>query len=182
MLKLYKSSRTGVRYWEAWKASWAVVVHEGKLGERGRTRYLFPEDDQTPEQCIEEAARKPRAKGYAEIPREEQHQVVVQYRLKTWGSPEDLTKGHKIEGLFNECLGWTGNGRCDGNDIGSGTLHLFSIVVDPELGAATLVEELRKNRLLTGAVVAIRESEEYRVVYPARFKGKFLLSGGGHGV
>ncbi len=171
MLKLYKRGRTGIRYWEAWKASGM----EGKLGDRGKTKYLIPEDGQTPDRCIKDAAARARAKGYAEIPLDEQHQVVVQYRLKAWGSPEDLAKGHRVEALFNECLGWTGNGRCDGNDIGSGTLNIFSIVVDPELGAATLVEELRKNRLLKGAVVAMREGEEYRVAYPARFKGAFSL-------
>lgn len=175
MLKLYKRGRTGVRYWEAWKALGMVVVHEGTLGDRGKTKSVIPQDGQTPEQCLQKAAEKPRAKGYAEIPFDEQHQVVVQYRLKTWGSPADLAKSHKIEGLFNECLGWTGNGRCDGNDIGSGTLNIFSIVVDPDLGAATLVEELRKNRLLRGAVVAVRNGEDYRVVYPARFKGEFSL-------
>jgi hypothetical protein len=175
MLKLYKRGRTGIRYWEAWKVPGMVVVHEGRLGDRGKTKRVIPKDGQTPAQCIQQAAAKPRAKGYAEIPLKEQHQVVVQYRLETWGSSSDLRRGYDIENLFNECLGWTGNGRCDGNDIGSGTLNIYSIVVDPELGAATLVEELRKKRLLCGALVAVREGEEYRVVYPARFKGKFSL-------
>jgi hypothetical protein len=175
MLKLYKRGRAGFRYWEAWKATWLVVVHEGKLGDRGKTRHMIPEDGQTPELCIEEAAVGPRAKGYEEIPVEEQNQVVVQYRLKSWGSPADLEKGHKIAALFNECLGWTGNGRCDGHDIGGGTLNIFSVVVDAELGAATMVEELRKHRLLEGAVMAVREAEAYRVVYPARFTGAFSL-------
>jgi hypothetical protein len=175
MLKLYKRGRTGVRYWEAWEVQEMVLVHEGKLGHRGKIKYLIPEDGQSPEQCICEAANKPRAKGYAEIPPDEQYQVVVQYRLKTWGSPEDLAKGHRVEALFNECLGWTGNGRCDGNDIGSGTLNIFSLVVDPELATATLVEELRKNRILKGAVIAVRAGEEYRVVYPAQFQSKFSL-------
>ncbi len=175
MLKLYKRGRTGVRYWEAWKIPGMVVVHEGKLGERGQTRYLIPDDDQTPEQLIQAVAQKPRAKGYAEIPIEDQYQVVVQYRLKTWGSPEDLDKGHEVEALFNECLGWTGNGRCDGNDIGSGTLNIFSIVVDPDIAAATLVEALRTKRLLKGAVVVAQVGDEYLVHYPSRFKGKFSL-------
>jgi hypothetical protein len=175
MLKLYKRGRTGVRYWEAWDIPGMVVVHEGKLGDRGKTKYLIREKGQTAKQCITEAARKPRAKGYAEIPTDDHYQVVVQYRLKTWGTAKDLAKGHKIEALFNECLGWTGNGHCDGNDFGSGTMNIFSLVVDPELGAATLVAELRKNRLLKGAVVALREGEDYRVVYPARFKGEFSL-------
>jgi hypothetical protein len=175
MLKLYKRSRGVVRYWEAWAHGVWVIVHHGKLGERGRVKHLEPQPGKAPEQVIAEVAEKPRARGYAEIPMEDHYQIVVQYRLKTWGSTRDLDKAQKIEDLFNECLGWTGNGRCDGNDIGSGTMNIFSMVVAPDLGAATLVEELRKNRLLKGAVVAIREGENYRVVYPARFKGEFSL-------
>lgn len=175
MLKLYKRGRAGVRYWEAWTIPGMVVVHTGKLGERGATKFLIPDHGQTPALCLKQAARKPRAQGYAVIPASKQHQVVVRYRLKTWGAPADLAKGHKLQALFNECLGWTGNGRCDGNDFGSGTLNVFSLVVDADLGAATLVKELRKNRLLKGAVVAIREKADYRVVYPARFQGAFSL-------
>jgi hypothetical protein len=156
MLKLYKSGRTGVRYWEAWARGAWVVVHEGKLGERGKVKHLRPREGKTPKQVIAEAAEKPRAKGYAEVPMAEHYQVVVQYRLKTWGSAEDLEKGHKVEDLFNECLGWTGNGRCDGNDIGGGCMNIFSLAVDPELAAGTMVAELRKHKHLGGAVVAVR--------------------------
>jgi hypothetical protein len=121
------------------------------------------------------AGRKPRAKEYAEIRGDEQYQVVVQYRLKTWRAPADLAKSRKIEVLFNQCLGWTENGHCDGNDIGGGPLNIFCVVVDPEQAVTTLVAELRKTRLRKGAVVAVREGEQRRVVYPARFKGTFSL-------
>jgi hypothetical protein len=173
MLKLYKRGPRGIRYWEAWKLAGMVVVHEGKLGERGKASYLVPRKTQSAERFIQEKAKKPREKGYAEIPREEHYQIVVQYRLKGWGSPADLKKGHRIEDLLNGCLGWTGNGRCDGNDIGSGTMNIFSIVVDPELAAQAIIAELRGQRLLKAAVIAFRRGEEYRVVYPARFRGKF---------
>src|SRR5262249_34494343 len=117
MLKLYKRGRNGVRYWEAWSLFGTVVVHEGKLGERGKERFRAPAEDQSAEQFIEEAARKPRAKGYVEIPRQERRQVVVQYRLETWGTPEDLEKARQVENLLNGCLGWSGNGRCTGHDF-----------------------------------------------------------------
>ena len=177
-VRLYKRGRRGIRYWEAWTrqgvATWGVV-HEGKVGERGKAKDLLPWPDHPVGQQIAEAAQKVRQKGYAEIPMEDHYQIVVHYRLQTWAAVADLDKAHRIEDLFNECLGWTGNGFCDGNDIGSGTMNIYSLVVDPELGAAMLVEELRKNRLLKGAVVAVREGEDYRVVYPTRFKGEFAL-------
>ena len=175
MLKLYKQGRGGMRYWEAWARGVWVVVHEGKLGERGKVRHLEPQEGKTPEQMIAKAAETPRSKGYSEIPMEEHYQVVVQYRLETWGSSEDLAKAHKIEGLLNECLGWTGNGHCDGNDIGSGSMNIYSVVVDPQLAVETIITELREQGLLERAVVAVRYREEYRVLYPADFNGEFSL-------
>lgn len=81
--------------------------------------------------------------------------------------------------LMNECLGWTGNGHCDGGDIGSGTINIFSYVIDPEIAAKTTIECLREENLLEGAIIAIRENieqevEEYLVRWPESFKGEFF--------
>jgi hypothetical protein len=174
---LFKRGRASVRYWEAWARGAWVVVHEGKLGDRGKVKHLEPQQGKTPDQVIAEAAEKPRAKGYAEIPREQLYQVVVQYRLQTWSSVEDLDRAHEIEHLFNEGLGWTGNGFCDGNDIGNGCLNIFSVVVGPQLAARTMVAELERHGSLEGAVIAARygDEEEYRLVHPSDFKGEFSL-------
>jgi hypothetical protein len=175
MLKLYKRGPAGILYWEAWTDAGRVVIHGGRLGQRGKARYERPPKGTTLKQFIAGAAKERRAEGYQAIPIEDHHQVVVQYQLKGWGAAKDLDKATKIQSLFDECLGWTGNGHCDGNDIGSGSMNIFSDVVDPELGAKRLVAELRKHRLLDGAVVAIREGDDYRVVHPARFKGEFSV-------
>jgi hypothetical protein len=176
-VRLYKRGRRGIRYWEAWTRGLWGVVHEGNVGERGKSNDLVPWPGRPVEQQIAEEVTKARGKGYTEIPGEEQHQVVVQYRLQTWGSVEDLDKAHEIEHLFNQCLGWTGNGFCDGNDIGSGCLNIFSIVADAALAAQTMVAELQQHDLLGGAVIAARYGveEEYRVLYPSDFKGEFSL-------
>jgi hypothetical protein len=175
MLNLYKRGRTGTRFWQAWTHGAWGVTNEGTLGVRGKMKHLKPQVGKKMAEIIAEAVQKQRAKGYAEITPEEHFQVVVQYRLETWGSVDDLGKGHKIEFLFNECLGWTGNGRCDGNDIGSGSMNIFSIVVDHDLAVETMGGELRKKKLLKGAVIAVRHGEEYRVAYPLRYKGEFSL-------
>jgi hypothetical protein len=31
---------------------------------------------------------------------------------------------------MNECLGWTGNGSCDGGDIGRGKVNIINYVID----------------------------------------------------
>lgn len=175
MLKLYKRNGAGILYWEAWTDAGRVVIHEGRLGQRGKARYERRPKGTTAKQFITAAAQERHAQGYEAIPVDDHYQVVVQYPLKGQGSARDLDKAIKIQGLFDECLGWTGNGHCDGHDIGSGSLNIFSDVVDPKLGAKTLVAELKKRRLLEGAIVAVREGENYHVVYPVRFRGAFSV-------
>lgn len=175
MLKLYKRGRSGIRYWEAWELYGTVCIHEGIVGDGGKNRFRAPAEDQSAADFIVEAAKKPRAKGYAEIPRDEQHKVIVQYRLDSWGDLKDLKQGHTVEDVLNGCLGWTGNGRCTGHDIGSGTMNLFCLVVVAELAADTIVAALRKKKLLKNSVIAVEEAAGYRVMYPRRFKGAFAL-------
>jgi hypothetical protein len=177
MLSLYKRTSRGRLFWQAWSNSGQLAINEGKVGARGKSRLVRPPRGTTLKQLLAGLETEKRAEGYAEIPEHEQHWIVVQYNLKTWGSAKDLDKAEKLEFLFNECLGWTGNGYCDGNDIGSGELNVFCVVVDPKLGAKTILAELKNRpRLLAGAVVAVREGEDYRVIHPPRYQGDFAIA------
>ena len=75
---------------------------------------------------------------------------------------------HSVEDLMNECLGWTGNGSCDGGDIGSGTANIFNYVVDVEKATQTIIEELKNNNLFDGVKIAYLnpEDEEYIALHP----------------
>ena len=79
-----------------------------------------------------------------------------------------LEKRHQVEDLMNECLGWTGNGFCDGGDIGSGTTNIVNYVVDVKKATQTILEELKNNNLLEGVKLAYLnpEVEEYVALYP----------------
>ena len=74
----------------------------------------------------------------------------MQFRTKDpSGDEADLEKCHTVEHILNNRLGWTGNGHCDGGDIGSGTINVFSCVVDPYIAKETIVAGLNENNLLT---------------------------------
>jgi hypothetical protein len=176
MLKFYNSTPQEVLYWEAWSERGQLAVHEGKLGTKGKSRLVRPPKGMTLDLFLASLAEEQRKAGFAEIAHDDHHWIVVQYQLETWGSAKNLDKAVKVENLLNECLGWTGNGHCDGNEIGSGEMEVFAVVVDPKLGAETIIAELKKKpRLLAGAVVAIREGEDYRVVHPPGFQGEFRV-------
>jgi hypothetical protein len=175
MIKLYKRDGAQTRYWEAWSNAGIVIIHWGQLGDKGRVKQVRLKKGQKADSVIKEAARQFRGDGFRAIPTGKHAEVVVQYRTEGWGSVKDLEKRHKIEDIFNECLGWTGNGHCDGGDIGSGSINIFSLVVDSELAKETIIAELKKKRLLKGAVIAVWEDDDYTVVWPESYGSKFSI-------
>jgi len=173
MMKLYKKSQGTVLYWEAWENQGVVTIHCGVIGDKGRSREIQVGSARDADSIIAEEAAVPRRDGFRELPEEEQISFVIQYRLDNWGSGEDLKKRHAVEDVMNECLGWTGNGHCDGGDIGSGSINVWCFVVDPKSAAKSTLEWLRKNELVEGAIIAYQKDGDFIVLWPKDFSGKF---------
>jgi len=175
MIKLYKRDGDKVSYWEAWDAGHrSVTVHWGVLGKKGKNKSVRVPKKTTAEEFIESESQDARSKGYEEIDFEDHFQIILQFKTEDeWGDSNDLDKRHEIEDMLNECLGWTGNGHCDGGDIGSGTINTFSFVVDPYLAKDAIVAALKKQRMLKGAIIAIDNEDDYEVVWPEDFEGEF---------
>lgn len=177
MIKLYKRTEKECLYWEAWDARKRLVtIHWGSLGKTGRNKNIRIPKGETVKTVLRRESEEPRANGYQEIDIEDHAQIIVQYKTKDeWGDTADLDKRHEVEGILNECLGWTGNGHCDGGDIGSGEINVFSFVVDPTLAKDAIVKALKKNKLLDGAVIAVQKEDGYEVLWPENFEGKFAI-------
>ncbi|MGN1402032.1 MAG: hypothetical protein ACI4XL_11060 [Bacillus sp. (in: firmicutes)] len=69
---------------------------------------------------------------------------------------------------MNECLGRTGNGSCDGGDIGNGTANIINYVVNVEKATITILKELKSNNLLEGVKIAYSNPDDdvYTALYP----------------
>lgn len=176
MLKLYKKTPAGTQYWEAWQDEDKLVTHWGTLGETGESAQIPLGETESEDAAIARESKAALSDGFEPI--EPVGELVINYRVSGWGDEADLNKRYRVEGLMNECLGWTGNGHCDGGDIGSGSINIFCMCVDPEIAAQTAVDALRKEQLLEGAVVAIRfdienGDEDYQVRWPEDFSGEF---------
>ena|GEM_PF-464830 len=170
---LYKREGQHMRYWEAWEDSSAVVIHWGTVGNPGCTKRVRVRSDESAEEVIERKARGLQAAGYDEIKIQNHVTVIVQYRIEGWGTNEDLDKRNRVERLVNECLGRTGNGYCDGGDVSSGTMNVFSFVVDALVAKNTIVECLRRHPLFENAIVAIEQEDSLKVVWPENYAGEF---------
>jgi len=176
MIKLYRRESTGISYRETWNVGRELIVHWGTIGQTGQKRSVKVPSERTIKEAIECEAAEIRKAGFAEIPIEEHHEIIVQYRLDSWGSTQDLELRHRVEDLLDECLGWTGNGHCDGGDIGSGTINIFAFAVDREKACEEIISSLRRKHLLEGATIAVRNLDEsYDVVWPENPEGEFRL-------
>jgi hypothetical protein len=173
MIKLYKRSEDQIHYWEAWEDGNKIVFHWGVLGERGETRKVRVDRWKSAERIIAKEAKKRQFEGYHEISVDAHKSLIVQYRTEGWGSPQDLEKRYAIEDWLNECLGWTGNGHCTGGDIGSGTINIFSYVIDPYIARDEVVGALRKAKLIRGATIALESEDGFEVLWPEDFDGEF---------
>ena len=175
MLKLYKKTTHGAQYWEAWDADGEVMVHWGTIGERGQTQSIKVEAGKNPNAIIKCESKRPKREGYKTIPTSKLARIVIQYKIDGKGTTNDLDKRVPVENLMNEGLGWKGLGHCDGGDIGSGTMNVFCFVVDAETAVPHIVEELKTNGALNGAVIAISSKNGDRVAWPETFSGKFSI-------
>ena len=172
MIKLYKEQDGIVHYYEAWdNKNNGIVVHCGKLGHVGENKTVPIPKGKTAESVIKEELRIPRSQGYKEINPDQHKTLVIQYKIETSrGREKDLEKRYKVEDLLNEFLGWTGNGHCDGGQIGSGSMEVFAYVIDPYIACKRLVDKLEEKALLSGAVNASEGDDgEFIVLYPIDF-------------
>lgn len=178
MKKLYKKIDGSLHYKEAWSHDGECTFHWGAVGTKGESETYVIDGDLLKEPAVDSILSDAVAEGYTEIPPEKHYQIVVQYRTTDeWGDTTDLDKRHHIEELLNECLGWTGNGFCDGGDIGSGTINVFSFVVVPKEACDSIVNELREEQLLDGAVIAHRNhDDDYCVLWPTNFGETFSVN------
>lgn len=174
LIKLYKNQNGALHYYEAWDDGKKVTVHWGELGQVGESKTVTVRSGETVESLIERELSVPRSQGYKEIDIDDHQTLIIQYKTETWGDEKDLDKRHEVESLVNESLGWTGNGHCDGGQIGSGSIEVFAYVIDPHIACRSLVNDIESKGLLEGAVIAYEnDDEDFVVLHPKDFQGEF---------
>jgi len=146
LLKLYKKDNGEVSYWETWNNDdKTAIVHWGLLGNYGEQRVVTTENVTTLKDSVNSLIAEKIKEGFLEISDDKQFTLAITFKLKTWGTSGDLERRENYRNFITEHLGWTGNGRCDDGDIGSGEMTLYADVVDPYLAVKTIPGDLLKN-------------------------------------
>ena len=176
MVKLYKTYPTKTSYFEVWlnDDEMSLTIHTGEVGHTGMTEDVFydEEGDLPVKVAMNQLIVAQKEMGYDTVSLTE---LIVQY---TFGSDKKsdliLTEKEQIEILLNECLGWTGNGHCEGGDAESEIVNLFCYVVDKEIAIDTILKAIEENGLPQNLKIAYADekTEEYISLYPV--KGEFF--------
>lgn len=148
MLKLYKTVNKETQYWETWNTDKTnAVIHWGKLGDTGESKDIQKNSATELQNEINNSIELKIQEGFKEVPIDDQYTVQINFKLKTWGNEKDLDRREEVRNIVTEHLGWTGNGRCDDCDIGSGEMSLFADVIDPYLAIKTLTKEFKDKKI-----------------------------------
>ncbi|MBK05673.1 MAG: hypothetical protein CL920_04575 [Deltaproteobacteria bacterium] len=175
MNNLYKRSGQHFHFWQAWEYEGKVTFHWGIVGQRGEVREEEVGPSASADEIIDLEIDKRLSEGFTELPEEAFSSLSIQYAVEGWGEHGELDKRDEVEHELNECLGWTGNGSCDGGDIGSGTINLFCDVLDPVLATKTIVDSLTMAGLLPGVLIVLSGEDGCDVLWPENYEGSFSI-------
>lgn len=146
ILKLYKKTSDGISYWETWNNDdKSAIIHWGLIGSYGDQKILTTKNISTLKDDLNSEIAKKIKEDFSEISHDEHFTLAITFKLKSWGTPDDLYKRENYRNFITDHLGWTGNGRCDDGDIGSGEMTLYAEVVDPYLAIKTMPYDLSQN-------------------------------------
>lgn len=168
MIKMLRTRQDRIDYWEVWydEEQKTFTVHFGQVGERGEHYVERRKSRINVQTYMESLAKKQEASGYKLLDEDLFRAVLVQYKIDGEDPDAEFDLLEQVENAMNECLGWTGNGYCDGSDYGSGTMNVFCFVLDMELALLTIRETLEQNGQLEGCVIAYMQEEKYISAYP----------------
>ncbi len=148
MIKLYRRAPDDpelIEYWEAWATGRRrVTLHKGEVGDIGLTAAVRVPRFGSTRKVIGAEVAEARAEGYAEFDARELTRLVVQ-SAASGVAETDLALAEKLEGICDEVLGWTGNGRCVGYDIGTDEILVENDVVLADTAVHSLVEALTED-------------------------------------
>lgn len=175
MKHFVKPSREGpLSYWYVWQDGATVITQEGVVGQVGDQFEWEILENLERQALVEQLCQEKVTSGFVEMTSEMQSELALQYRIDGFGSPQDLDKRNEIIELLDEILVWTGNGNCDGGDIGSGTMNVFCFVSDVPSATQTILGKLEEYGYQAGVTIAVRNADdEYVVVYPE--DGEYLI-------
>ncbi len=169
---LYRTrSNQVIEYWDARLEGRRVTVHTGPVGEPDSARVSSPLSGETPVAHLEGLRTEAEANGFRELPDDALVHLQIQWQVHGWGNTSDLDFRHQAEDDLDACLKWTGNGSCDGGDIGSGTINVFCFVVVVPAAIQSILGALEAAERPAPHNIAVETSDQFVIAWPPELVG-----------
>ena len=169
MIQLTKQNGSDTLYQTIYTEERLIVQHQGIVGEWVRAEDVreirvsrFKRLGVQILQLIEKFERQ----GYRELNETDYRELIVQFSYEKDQEETALERRYMMEEVVNDGLLHTGNGYCEGGDIGSGTTNIFYHVLDVEAAIALIFEKMKARDVQDEPKIAVQEGETYAVLYP----------------
>lgn len=177
MIQLIKQSGTVTLYQTIYTESRLIMQHQGIVGAWVREEDVrqmrvsrFKRLGVQILQIVKELERQ----GYRELNETDYTKLIVQFPYDGGQEVAAIERRHMMEEVIHDGLLHTGNGYCEGGDIGSGTTNIFYYVLDIEAAVALIFEEMKIRDVQGKPKIAIQEGETYTVLYPERARFELI--------
>lgn len=167
-----KATENTMEYWHVWEDDANIYTYQGVLGFEGQGTAI-PVLNENKDNVLSHLLDDVKRNGFLEVQEDALFTIVVQFPVAGWGSEADLDARIKLEDSLGAELRRTGNGDCDGGDIGSGSINIFLTAVNKDLAISTLLRSLEELGKRDEAIIAHQTLDDYIVEYPVG--GKFRL-------
>lgn len=171
MIQLIKQNGSNTLYQTIYTEGRLIIQHQGIVGEwvsEENVREIrvsrFKRLGVQILRLVEEFKRQ----GYHEVNETDYQELIVQFPYDEGQAEVALERRHMMEEMIDEGLLHTGNGYCEGGDIGSGTTNIFYHVLDVEAAVSLIFEGMKEHDVRGEPIIAISEGEAYTVLYPER--------------
>ncbi len=142
MIKLYKKTKDGFKYWETWEETRkSGIIHFGDVGTEGESKLIKSKLFQSYSKIIQDEIKRILDDGYKELDDEDYEVLFIEFKIQGMGNEDDLEKRYRLQEKMDELLGWNGLGHCDGGSIGSGTMEVCCFVVDYNIAKEFIAKE-----------------------------------------
>ncbi|WP_144549670.1 hypothetical protein [Bacillus sp. X1(2014)] len=165
---LIKQDVKEVLYWVIWRDRRILKVYSGTVGEVGRKNEILLSLSSEVKETLNKIVKEKINEGFRYIEEDDLTTLIVKKCNKKDDDKIALKKQTYLKNVIDGILFWTGNGYCDGGEIGMEVSQIFNYVIDVEKAVQEIIEELENENLLEGVEISYFNSvkDEYITVYP----------------
>ena len=130
IVKLVQTDVNVINYWEIWQTGRTLTTHWGIVGQRGQSEEEVVSSSGQAQSKLSRLVNEKSKGDFRELTEDDLSDLTLQFSTTSFGTQGDLELRHRLEEQIDQELGWTGNGYCEGGDIGENEMSIYCRVLN----------------------------------------------------